>query len=211
MVSHERAAAGAAQAAVKSRRRRSIAIRVTALTAGAALPVGLAFAAQPGSTLRAAHNAKLSETIVVDGRGHTLYALSPETAHHLLCNSSACFANWPPLTVRSRNVKLKAGHGVHGRLAILRRRDGKLQLTLRGMPLYEFSGDSARGQANGEGIQGFGGTWHAVTANGSPPSTTMAPSTTAPTSTTPTTTTPAYTTPTSTTPTNTTPYPPVPY
>ena len=50
--------------------------------------------------------------------------------------------------------------------AILRRRNGLLQVTLRGMPLYRFSGDHAKGQANGEGIESFGGIWHAVAAAG---------------------------------------------
>jgi predicted lipoprotein with Yx(FWY)xxD motif len=31
--------------------------------------------------------------------------------------------------------------------------------------LYTFSGDTAAGQAHGEGIQSFGGTWHVVTPN----------------------------------------------
>jgi predicted lipoprotein with Yx(FWY)xxD motif len=213
MVDSQHAATSPVEDSVRSRRRRDIAIRATALVAGAALSTGLAFAAKPATTVRAAHNSKLNETIVVDAHGNTLYALSPETTHHLLCNSSACLSTWPPLTVRSRNVKLKAAHGVSGRLAILRRSDGKLQVTLRGMPLYRFSGDSARGQANGEGIQAFGGTWHAATASASPQSTTMAPSSSTPTTTT---TAPAYTAPTNTTPTNTmttttTPYPGLPY
>lgn len=36
-----------------------------------------------------------------------------------------------------------------------------------GMPLYRFAGDGAKGQANGEGIQSVGGTWHVVTAKAS--------------------------------------------
>jgi predicted lipoprotein with Yx(FWY)xxD motif len=66
--------------------------------------------------------------------------------------------------VHSRAVKLLAGHGVEGHIGLLRRSDGKLQLTLRGLPLYRFAGDSAAGEANGEGIKSFGGTWHAVRA-----------------------------------------------
>jgi hypothetical protein len=71
------------------------------------------------------------------------------------------------VTVRSRSVPLVSGRGVQGHLALLRRSDGKLEVTLRGMPLYRFAGDSAKGQANGEGIKSFGGTWHAVTAKAS--------------------------------------------
>ena len=88
----------------------------------------------------------------------------PRPRHHLLCASAECLKAWPPLTVPSRKTKLKAGPGVQGHLGILRRSDGRLQVTLRGRPLYRFSGDSAKGEANGEGLESFGGTWHAVTA-----------------------------------------------
>ncbi len=165
-----------------------------------------------------ATNAKFAEKIVVDARGRTLYALSPETTHHLLCKSSECLKFWPPLTVHSRKSKLTAGSGVHGHLKILRRSNGMLQVTLGGLPLYRYSGDSAKGTANGENIHSFGGTWHVVsTATDAPlepamtettpnspstPTTSTPASTPAPTTTTPTT--PTTTTPTTTTPTNTT-------
>ena len=44
------------------------------------------------------------------------------------------------------------------------RPDGTTQLTINGMPLYTYSGDSASGQASGQGIQGV---WFAVSASGS--------------------------------------------
>jgi predicted lipoprotein with Yx(FWY)xxD motif len=139
-----------------------------AALAPAILVSSLALAASGTPTLSSARNSTLEKAIVVDARGRTVYALSPETVHHLLCRTRACFATWPPVTVRSRSLRLVAGLGVQGHPALLRRSDGKLQVTLRGMPLYRFAGDSARGQANGEGIKGFGGTWHTVTAKASP-------------------------------------------
>ena len=125
-------------------------------TGVAALFASLALAAVT-PTLRGSHNSMLNKTIVVDARGRTLYALSPETVHHLLCRSHACLEIWRP-------VALHAAHGVEGRLALLKRSDGKLQVTLRGLPLYRFSGDSANGEANGDGIRSFGGRWHVVPA-----------------------------------------------
>jgi predicted lipoprotein with Yx(FWY)xxD motif len=107
-----------------------------------------------------------------------VYVLSPETTHHLLCRSRSCLLLWPPVTVRSRSVKLVAGHGVRGRLGLLRRSNGVLQVTLRGLPLYRYAGDGSSGEANGEGIKSFGGTWHALRASaaqGTAPS--MAPTT----------------------------------
>ncbi len=162
------------------------------------------------SVLGAVTNTKFEERIVVDAHGRTLYALSPETSRHLLCKSSECLSAWPPLTVRSRKTKLKAGPGVHGQLGILRRSNGMLQVTLRGLPLYRFSGDSAKGAANGEGIMSFGGTWHVLAAASSAPPTPVAAETT-PSSPPPMT--PGYTSPPTTsttpatTPTTTTPTP----
>jgi predicted lipoprotein with Yx(FWY)xxD motif len=115
-------------------------------------------------TVGSATNAKFGERIVVDAHGRTLYALTPETTHHLLCRSSECLTFWPPLTVHSGNAKLKNGGGVHGHLGILRRAHNVFQITLDGLPLYRFAGDSAKGKADGENVKSFGGTWHVIAA-----------------------------------------------
>jgi Secreted repeat of unknown function len=43
-----------------------------------------------------------------------------------------------------------------------------MQVSANGAPLYYFSGDSAAGQVNGQGIKSFGGIWYAVQASGTP-------------------------------------------
>jgi predicted lipoprotein with Yx(FWY)xxD motif len=141
---------------------------VVAVLAGCLAVASLAatvFAASTALSIGSAPNATLGKQVVMNAQGRTLYSLSPETARHLLCKSKACFKLWPPVTVASSTTKLKAGAGVQGRLGTLRRSGGLLQVTLRGMPLYRFANDHAKGQANGEGIKGFGGTWHAVSAS----------------------------------------------
>ncbi|HEY2571007.1 MAG TPA: hypothetical protein VGI27_06020 [Solirubrobacteraceae bacterium] len=139
-------------------------------SAGAALLLvvlaSTALAAHLALALGSSANATLGESVVVSPQGRTLYALSPETARRLLCRSGECLRHWPPLTVSSGAIKLKAAPGVHGRLGILRRSNGTLQVTLRGLPLYRYAEDHARGQAKGEGVESFGGTWHAMTASG---------------------------------------------
>jgi predicted lipoprotein with Yx(FWY)xxD motif len=191
--------------------------------------VALALAAGSSSTVSSASNAKLGQQLVIDAHGRTLYALSPETTHHLLCKNSECLKFWPPLTVRSSKTKLTAGSGVHGHLALLRRSNGTWQVMLGGLPLYRYSGDHASGEANGQHIHSFGGTWHVIAATGSTSTATPTPTTptmpgytapeygttststptpapsTTPTYTAPTTTptTPTYTTPTYTAPTTT--------
>jgi predicted lipoprotein with Yx(FWY)xxD motif len=124
-----------------------------------------ALATSSAVTLGSAANQAVGKPVLVNPQGRTLYALSPETSKHLLCKGAECFKVWPPVTVKSSKVKLKAAAGVQGRLGILKRSNGMLQVTLRGLPLYRFSGDSAKGQAHGQGIESFGGKWHAVTAS----------------------------------------------
>jgi predicted lipoprotein with Yx(FWY)xxD motif len=128
------------------------------LPAGAALGVSTL-------TVRSSANSTLGETVVVNAAGRTLYSLGGESAHHLLCKSSECARLWPPLSVPSRTTRLKAAAGVHGALGMIKRPNGSMQVTLRGKPLYRYSGDRLSGQAAGEGIRSFGGTWHAVTAS----------------------------------------------
>jgi len=129
--------------------------------------------------------ATIVTSIVVDAHGATLYRLKPETTRHLLCKSSTCLAIWKPLTVRSSSTsKIKAGPGVTGSLGLLRRARNSYQVTLRGLPLYTFAGDSRRGDDNGEKIHSFGGTWFSVpasTRSASPAPTAPSPTTTAPT------------------------------
>jgi predicted lipoprotein with Yx(FWY)xxD motif len=175
------------QIARSSRRRRwrPSGLLVTVLAATPMLAgslAAMALAAGNSVTVGSTSSSTLGEQIVVDAQGRTLYALSPETAHHLLCKSSECLKFWPPLTVRSSKTKLLTGPGVHGHLSILRRGNGVLQVTLGGLPLYRYSGDHAKGQANGQSIHSFGGTWHVLSATGgSSPATPAKPTTPSPT------------------------------
>jgi len=142
----------------------TLALVAAVAMAGAVLAAMAGAKTKAPPTLSTAHNARIGASIVVDSRGRTLYTLSPETTHHLLCTSSLCFHFWPPVKV-SKTSKLTKASGVHGTLGKLRRH-GFLQLTLNGHPLYLFSGDTRKGQANGEGLRTFGGTWHVVKTAG---------------------------------------------
>jgi predicted lipoprotein with Yx(FWY)xxD motif len=170
MLDFRRKGAGRKGAGERGARGRSTELAVGMGVAALALAAGaaLALAVSTASTVSSSTSPKLGEHIAVNAQGRTLYALSPETTHHLLCKSAECFKFWPPYTVRSRNAKLRVGSGVHGGLGILHRSNGMFQVTLRGMPLYRFAGDHARGQVNGQGLKSFGGTWHAVTAEADP-------------------------------------------
>ena len=70
---------------------------------------------------------------------------------------------WPPV---AGPVSAAAGVSLSGKLATITRSGGSKQETYNGHPPYTFSGDSGPGKTGGNGIGGFGGTWHAVTTSG---------------------------------------------
>ena len=59
--------------------------------------------------------------------------------------------------------------GLQGPFGTIKRSDGSTQATFDGHPLYTFVGDTAPGQAKGNGLNAFGGLWHEVTTSGSAP------------------------------------------
>src|SRR5947207_10301730 len=113
-----------------------------------------------GSTSRATTvkaGRALGKTVLVNRAGLTLYSLSAETKGRFVC-TGACVSTWHPLLIR-RGRKPSGAHS----LATIRRPNGQTQVTYRGKPLYTFSGDHKRGDANGEGFRDVG-VWHAAVA-----------------------------------------------
>ena len=125
-------------------------------------PRGAALAAST-LTVGSTNNTTLGETVVVNPAGRTLYSLSGESSHHLLCRSRECAHFWPPLTVPSKATQLKAGAGVHGAFGLLQAAERLVAGDAAGQTAVPLLGDSGPDQAAGEGIHSFGGTWHAVT------------------------------------------------
>lgn len=102
-------------------------------------------------------------TILVDGKGMTLYLLTGDSPDASIC-SDACAKAWPPLTVTGNAT---AGTGVDAsKLGTISRADGSTQVTYNGHPLYYFVKDQAAGDVNGQGIDKFGGIWYAVSPSG---------------------------------------------
>lgn len=105
--------------------------------------------------------------------GHTLYANTVDTATSIKC-VGACAKEWPPVT-----GTVHAGSGVDAAaFGVATRSDGSTQVTFDGHPLYEFGGDKAAGDKNGEGIADEGGSWHVMSPSGIGTSPSSAPSST---------------------------------
>jgi predicted lipoprotein with Yx(FWY)xxD motif len=138
-------------------------LAVLATGCGAAV-AGYHAAAGPAASSASSSTVKTATingaTVLTNAQGLTLYWFAPDTMTTSHCNGT-CAQLWPPVTGRPA-----AGPGVTGRLGTIKRSDGQLQATYTGHPLYTYVGDSAPGQANGNGLNVSGGVWHEVTASG---------------------------------------------
>ena len=101
--------------------------------------------------------------VLVDGSGRTLYLFEKDQPNQSAC-AGACAAAWP---VDQSSGAPKAGSGVTASmLGTIKRGDNTTQVTYNKHPLYYFSGDSAAGQHNGQGVDAFGAKWFVVTPAG---------------------------------------------
>lgn len=110
-------------------------------------------------------------TVLVNGSdGRTLYLLTSEQGGNLTCtDDNGCTKVWPDTELPAGVSAATAGPGVDASmLGTVKSADGHLYPTYAGWPLYEYAGDQGAGQANGQGIVSFGGTWETLTPAGTP-------------------------------------------
>jgi predicted lipoprotein with Yx(FWY)xxD motif len=101
-------------------------------------------------------------TVVVDGTGLTVYVFDKDTkgAASSAC-TGGCATTWPAVETDSATPSVT---GVTGTVGTITGTDGKLQVTLDGLPLYTFASDTAAGDVKGQGV---GGIWWVVAPDGS--------------------------------------------
>jgi len=137
----------------------------------AAGPAGARDAA--GSGLQAAERAQAPATLTVrstrfgrilfDGRGRVLYGFTRDRRGGPSQCYGACAAAWP---VYFAQGVATAGTGVRkSLLGKTRRRDGRLQVTYNGWPLYYYVHDGP-GQVLCQNVDEFGGLWLVVGPSG---------------------------------------------
>ncbi|MFC3383407.1 hypothetical protein [Couchioplanes azureus] len=103
------------------------------------------------------------DPVLVNGAGLTLYRFDQDTAKpsKSTCNGD-CAAKWPPVTVKPGGRIFLAGVQ-KSKVGVVKRDDGRLQVTVGGWPVYRFAKDTAPGDTKGQGV---GGTWFGVRPDG---------------------------------------------
>lgn len=94
--------------------------------------------------------------VLTNAQGFTVYWFAKDSPTASAC-AGACAAAWPPVLGMPR---AESGVKLGGTLGEIKRSNGTTQATYDGHPLYLFAGDQAPGQANGNGVDGFGALWY---------------------------------------------------
>jgi predicted lipoprotein with Yx(FWY)xxD motif len=109
------------------------------------------------------HQTKVGK-VLATGSGRTLYLFLADKHGRSACYGK-CATDWPPLMKKG---KVSGVAGVKAALlGTVKRKNGQLQVTYKGHPLYLFVEDHGAGQITGQGLNFFGGKWFAVSASGS--------------------------------------------
>jgi predicted lipoprotein with Yx(FWY)xxD motif len=99
-------------------------------------------------------------SFLVDDKGMTLYLFTKDTPNTSNCYDK-CVTAWPPLLTTDAAT---AGEGVDAsKLGTTTRKDGTVQVTYNGWPLYYYEKDKAPGDVVGQDV---GGVWYVVSAAG---------------------------------------------
>ena len=97
---------------------------------------------------------------LVDDKGMTLYLYTKDTPNTSNCYDK-CEAAWPPLFTNGTPV---AGDGLQASLlGVTTRKNGQLQATYNGWPLYYWVKDQKPGDTTGQDV---GGVWYVISPKG---------------------------------------------
>lgn len=115
------------------------------------------------TTINISQNAGVTGNFLVDDQGRTIYVFANDTQNSgtSACTDAACTSQWMPVVVTGTPT---AGTGVDATmLGTITRDDGTMQATYNGWPLYYYSGDTAPGDINGQGMESL---WFLVSDTG---------------------------------------------
>jgi predicted lipoprotein with Yx(FWY)xxD motif len=104
--------------------------------------------------------------VIVDSKGMTLYDFHKDKGTTSACYGE-CAVAWPPL-LTSGKPRVASG-AQPSLLGTTKRKDGTVQVTYKGHPVYTFFEDHKPGETNGNDVNFFGGSWYALMPNGEEP------------------------------------------
>jgi predicted lipoprotein with Yx(FWY)xxD motif len=137
------------------------AVIVATLVAGFVVAWSATGLAAGSATVKTRHG-KLG-TFLVGPNGRTLYLFEADKTKKSTCYDQ-CAVAWPPLLTTGAP---KASGAVRSSLlGTTKRKDGKLQVTYKGHPLYYFIQDKKAGDTKGQGVNGFGAEWYVLATSG---------------------------------------------
>ena len=143
---------------------RTLVIGLAAVAVGAtalALPEsGRAASAKPRVVVRSSAYGPM----LFDGRRQAIYLFTRDAKGKTRCYGE-CARDWPPYIVK--RTPIAVGDADQDLIGTIRRRDGRLQVTYRGNPLY-FYVNEGPGQVFCHRVVSFGGNWLVVRPNGRP-------------------------------------------
>jgi predicted lipoprotein with Yx(FWY)xxD motif len=122
--------------------------------------------AEEGTTLVSLANVSGLGMVLVDSKGMTLYEFGKDEGTESTCYGE-CAKAWPPLLTEGEPQPSNGADG--SMLGTTERKDGTLQVTYNGRPLYGFFGDKGPGEANGNNVDAFGAKWYALSKEGEKP------------------------------------------
>jgi predicted lipoprotein with Yx(FWY)xxD motif len=101
--------------------------------------------------------------VLVDSNGMTVYDFHKDKGTTSSCYG-ACEQAWPPVTTEGEPT---VGNGASAsKLGTTKRKDGTMQVTYAGHPLYTFVEDKKPGEAHGNDTSAFGAQWYALKGSG---------------------------------------------
>ena len=104
-------------------------------------------------------------SVLVDGRGRTLYMFVPDKRRRVTC-AGTCAGIWPPLKLPKGAKPRAAGKVKPSLLGSDADPAGGRVVTYAGWPLYTYVADTKPGMASGQALNLNGGLWFVLAASG---------------------------------------------
>jgi predicted lipoprotein with Yx(FWY)xxD motif len=119
--------------------------------------------AESGAGVVSLGNVQKLGMVLVDSNGMTLYDFHKDKGTTSSCYGP-CAEGWPPMLTEGEP---SVGNGASAsKLGTTERKDGTMQVTYAGHPLYTFVEDKKPGEANGNDVSAFGAQWYALKGSG---------------------------------------------